>query len=66
MTGQNIPMVSTKADEDDAISEVLEKYSSTKNGDKVLTKSDAQDAAIELMEQRGKAGSMDQMDEVKT
>jgi hypothetical protein len=50
MTGQNIPITSTKAEEDDVISDVLEKYSSTKNGDKVLTKNDAEEAAVELME----------------
>ena len=59
LSGQPIVMASTKADEDDQIQEVLEKYASEKNGEKHLTKNDAQEAAIELMEQKGRAGTMD-------
>ena len=58
-------MASTKADEDDAIEDVLSKYKSQQSGEDVLKKSDAQEAAIELMEQKGKAGTMDQMEDVK-
>lgn len=61
LSGQNLGLSSTKADEDDAIDEVLQKYASTKGGDKALTKNDAQEAAIELMESKGKANSMDSM-----
>lgn len=59
LSGQNIAIASTKADEDDQIEEVLAKYASEKSGEKVLTKNDAQEAAIELMEQKGRAGTMD-------
>jgi hypothetical protein len=55
-----------KADEDDNLTEVLEKYASTHSDAKVLSKENATEAAVELMEQRKKCDTLDSMDHVKT
>ena len=57
---------SDKAELDDELGEVLEKYGSTKKDEKVLTRNDATEAAVELMEQRHKAETMDAMEGVRT
>lgn len=66
MNGSYTTTSSSKADEDDQLTEVLEKHGTDKAGERILSKDNACEAAVELMENKGKADNMDAMDHVKT
>ena len=52
LQGNNFVDSSEKANEDDYINEVLDKYAHQKNGEKVLNKEDAKEACLEVYEKK--------------